>query len=202
MKAHALMPFAALACFGFGCQPALASGEPERAIFKEALVAAPVEEVWKAWTTSEGVVSFFAPEAIIEPKPGGAFFVHFNPYAAPGMKGADDMRVLAVQAPKLLSFTWNAPPHLPEARAQRTFVAVRLAPAEGGTRVRLHHSGWGEGGQWDDAYRYFDRAWGAVLASLQKRFAEGPRDWKAFLAQMKAWQEAEDRKQGKPAPGN
>jgi uncharacterized protein YndB with AHSA1/START domain len=77
----------------------------ERRIFKEVDVKAPVAEVWKAWTTRAGVESFFAPEAVVEPRPGGAFFVHFNPYAPPGLKGADDMRVLAVQEPRMISFT-------------------------------------------------------------------------------------------------
>ena len=105
------------------------------------------------------------------------------------------MRVLAVQERKLISFTWNAPPHLPEARAQRTFVTVRLAPAgEKETLVRLVHTGWGDGGQWDQAYAYFDSAWGHVLAELQKRFADLPREWKEFLVKMRAYQDAEDAK--------
>jgi len=63
------------------------------------------------------------------------------------------MRVLAVQENRMITFTWNAPPHLPQARAQRTFVTVRLQP-EGAseTRVRLTHVGWGEGGEWDKAH--------------------------------------------------
>jgi hypothetical protein len=69
----------------------------EKAIRKEAVIAAPVAEVWKAWTTSEGIQGFFAPEAIVDPRPDGPFFIHFNPYAPAGEKGADDMRVLAVQ---------------------------------------------------------------------------------------------------------
>ena len=158
----------------------------ERAIQKEAVVAAPVAEVWKAWTTNEGIQSFFAPEAFVDPKPEGRFFIHFNPYGAPGLKGADDMRVLAVQAPQMLSFTWNAPPHLPEARAQRTVVIVRLEPdGDARTRVRLTHLGWGTGGQWDQAFAYFDRAWGRVLENLSKRFVDGPIDWAPFLETLK-----------------
>lgn len=177
---------------------ALNAHAEDRRIAKEALVQAPIEAVWKAWTTSEGITSFFAPEAYVEARPEGAFHIHFNPYAPPGSKGADDMRVLAVQEPKLLSFTWNAPPQLPEARAQRTFVTVRLEPRDGGTLVRINHSGWGEGGQWDQAHDYFDKAWAGVLVALQKRFTEGPRDWKEFLARMKAYQEQQDgRKTGK-----
>lgn len=177
---------------------ALAAHADGRQLEKEVLVKAPVGQVWKAWTTSEGVASFFAPEAVVEAKPGGAFFVHMNPYAPPGLKGADDMRVLAVQEHKLLSFTWNAPPHLPAAREQRTVVILRFYPqAEGHTRLTLTHVGWGEGGEWDGAYAYFDKAWAAVLANLQKRFAEGPIDFTAWRARMRAFQDAEDRKTGR-----
>lgn len=84
------------------------------------------------------------------------------------------MRFLALQPKRMLSFDWNAPPHLPEARSQRTVVVVRLEPVtEKSTRVRLHHTGWGDGGQSGPAYTYFERAWTNVLANLGKRFATG-----------------------------
>ena len=166
-----------------GPQPASAQ---DRQITKDAIVRASIADVWTAWTTSAGIQSFFAPEAIVDPKPDGAFRLHFNPYAAPGAKGADDMRFLALQKERMLSFTWNAPPHLPDARLQRTVVIVRMDPlSDNETRVRLSHVGWGDGGEWDKAYEYFDRAWGNVLANLQNRFVEGPIDWKPFLSKLK-----------------
>ncbi len=165
----------------------------ERTLVKTATVKATVDEVWKAWTTTEGIQSFFAPEARVEARPGGPFEVYINPYARPGMKGADDMVFLALQEKRMLSFTWNAPPHLPEVRRQRTSVTVRMKPAgEGATEVRLVHSGWGDGGQWDQAFAYFDRAWGGVLVNLEKRFATGPVDWTEWRAKVKAYQDAED----------
>jgi uncharacterized protein YndB with AHSA1/START domain len=173
--------------------PALAE---ERAIRKEVVVNAPVAAAWSAWATAEGIQSFFAPEAIVEARPGGAFSIHMNPYAKPGMKGADDMKVLGVQENRMISFTWNAPPHLPEARAQRTVVIVRTQPeGDNRTRVTLTHVGWGDGGEWDKAYQYFDGAWGRVLAQLEKRFADGkPYDWTDWNARMKAF---EDSQRGK-----
>ena len=183
-------------CGGLGLDPALAQMPEERRIVKEIVVKAAPEAVFKAWSTSEGVASFFAPEARIEARPDGPFEVYINPYAEPGMKGADNMRVLGVQENRMISFSWNAPPNLPQARAQRTFVTVRMQP-EGAseTRVRLTHVGWGDGGEWDQAYTYFDRAWGNVLANLQKRFAEGPVDWTEWRARMKAMtEEAAKRK--------
>jgi uncharacterized protein YndB with AHSA1/START domain len=167
----------------------------ERAIVTEVVVAAPIEAVWASWTTKSGIESFFAPGAEIDARVGGAFHVHFNPYGKPGEKGADDSRFMALQKPTMLSFDWNAPPHLPEARSQRTFVIVRLADVDGrSTRVRLHHTGWGDGGQWDQAYAYFDRAWGNVLANLKKRHESGPIDWSDWLAQLRKMQEGEAKK--------
>ena len=186
------------ACGGFACSPALAQMPEERRIVKEVVVKAPPEAVFKAWTTSDGVATFFAPEARIEARPDGPFEVYMNPYGTPGMKGADDMRVLGVQENRMISFTWNAPPHLPLARAQRTFVVVRMQPEGAGeTRVRLTHTGWGEGGEWDKAHAYFDRAWGNVMVNLQKRFAEGPIDWTEWRARMKAATEEMAKKAAK-----
>jgi uncharacterized protein YndB with AHSA1/START domain len=160
----------------------------ERAIDKEALIPAGVDAVWQAWTTTEGITSFFAPGARVEARVGGPFEIHMDPGAAPGSRGADDMRILALQPPRMLSFDWNAPPHLAQVRQQRTFVVVRLHPVdEKTTRVTLHHTGWGDGGEWDQAYSYFDRAWGAVLGNLRQRFEQGPMDWTPWLAQLEAW---------------
>ena len=168
----------------------IGGGASERAIDKEVVIAANVDQAWDAWTTREGIVSFFAPEAVIEPRVGGAFHIHIDPTAPPGMKGADDMRFLALQPKKMISFDWNAPPSLPQARAQRTFVIVRFEPVnERETRVSLHHTGWGDGGEWDKAFAYFDRAWGNVLANLKKRFDSGPQDWSEWLNQLRKWRE-------------
>ncbi len=158
----------------------------ERAIDKEVVVAAPVAEVWQSWTTRAGIESFFAPQAEVDARVGGAFHIHFDPLGEPGLKGADDMRYMALQPMKMLSFDWSAPPSLPEARQQRTFVVVRLHDIDGkSTRVTLHHAGWGDGGEWDKAYAYFDRAWGAVLSNLKKRHESGAIDWTDWLDQLK-----------------
>lgn len=162
----------------------------ERAIDREVVVPASLDQAWAAWTTREGITSFFSPGAEIEARVGGAFHIHMDPSAPAGQKGADEMRYMAVQPKKMISFDWNAPPSLPEARAQRTFVVVRFDPVnDHETRVTLHHTGWGDGGEWDQAYAYFDRAWPRVLENLRKRFETGPIDWAPWLAQLKAMKE-------------
>jgi hypothetical protein len=72
----------------------------------------------------------------------------------------------------MLSFTWNAPPHLAKTRFVHTWVVIELADAPGGTRVTITHSGWPKSGlerepQWEATFAYFDRAWAGVLGSLE-----------------------------------
>ena len=175
-----------LMCLMASAVPACAQAA-ERALEKEVVIAASLDDAWSAWTTREGIVSFFAPDAKIDARVGGAFQIYMDPAAPPGMKGADDMRYLAIQPKKMISFDWNAPPSLPEARAQRTLVIVRFASlSENSTRVTLHHTGWGDGGEWDKSYAYLDHAWGYVLGNLKKRYELGPQDWTAWLKQLDA----------------
>jgi uncharacterized protein YndB with AHSA1/START domain len=150
----------------------------ERAVSAEIVVGAELGEVWHAWTTEEGIKTFLAPACVVDLRPGGPYEVYFSPEAPPGERGGEGNRVMSVQPMKMLSFSWNAPPALSMVREQRTHVVVRFFAEERGTRVALHHDGWGSGGEWDRAYEYFERAWKQiVLPRLKYRFENGPVDW-------------------------
>lgn len=151
----------------------------EKTIRAEVIVQAPIEAVWEAWTTEAGAASFFAPACRIELQVDGAYEMYFNPQAKSGERGGEGMRILALDPPRMLAFTWNAPPHLANVREQRTFVQVKLEPVSSSeTKVQLVHTGFGDGGQWEESYTYFNHAWPEiVLPFLQHRFAEGPIDW-------------------------
>ena len=151
----------------------------DRFITVEITIPASLEEVWHAWTTEDGVRTFFAPRARLDLRPGGAYEMLFDLEAQPGQQGGEGMYLLAIQPKQMLSFTWNAPPELPAVRDQMTHVVVRFYPlAEKSTRVTLRHDGWGSGGEWDQAFEYFERAWlQIVLPRLKYRFVVGPIDW-------------------------
>jgi uncharacterized protein YndB with AHSA1/START domain len=150
----------------------------EKAVRAEVIVNADQEDVWVAWTTEEGVKTFLAPACNIDLRPGGAYEIYFNPGAPAGERGGEGNRVMSAQPMEMFSFSWNAPPTLPEVRDQRTHVVLRFYQENGGTRVTLYHDGWGTGGQWEQAFEYFQRAWGeVVLPRLQYRFEHGAVDW-------------------------
>ena len=151
----------------------------DRVLRADLTIQAPVAEVWKAWTTDEGIATFFAPKGHVELAVDGTYDIWFNPAGKPGERGAEGMRILDVDPMKRFVFTWNAPPSIPAIRGKRTVVTIELS-AEGPavTKLRFTHAGWGDGADWDKAYDYFDAAWGTVvLPRLQHRFAHGPLDW-------------------------
>jgi uncharacterized protein YndB with AHSA1/START domain len=153
------------------------AGDTSRVLAHEVFVPAPPERVFAAWTTEEGVRTFFAPAARIEATPGGAYEPLFDPGAPAGSRGCEGCRVLAVDPPRHLAVTWTFPPSLPSIRGQETRVDVTFTPERGGTRVFLAQTGWRPGEAWDRGYAYFDHAWALVLSRLARSFEAGPIDW-------------------------
>ncbi len=140
----------------------------ERELYKEIVVRASLTEVWKAWTTTDGIKSFLSPNAEIELRVGGKYEVFFDMEAPLGSRGSEGCRVLSFLPKKMLSFEWNAPPQFEDLRFVLTRVVLFVSEDEpGGTRVDLHHMGWGEGEKWDQVYDYFDTAWEFVLTALK-----------------------------------
>lgn len=156
----------------------------DRSVVVEATVDAPPERVFAAWTSADGLKSFFAPQAVIEPRVGGAYTVVFDPGGDPegrseGTKGA---RILRFEPGRTLAFEWitfvardglgpELPPYVPaaerNARPLPTWVEISLEPLpEGRTLLRLAHHGFRHGGAWDAAYPYFTSAWARVVARL------------------------------------
>ncbi len=157
----------------------MSNSDNGKVIYADVNVSAPVSEVWTAWTTEAGARTFFAPDCRIMCEPLGPYEMYFDPGAPAGLRGGEGCQVLAVQPEKMLSFTWNAPPSIPEVRGHYTHVMVRLAESDiGGTKLVFIQDGWGEGGQWDQAFEYFTVAWKkVVLPMLLYRFEHGPVDW-------------------------
>jgi uncharacterized protein YndB with AHSA1/START domain len=145
----------------------------------EVNVEGAVECVWEAWTTVDGVTSFFAPACRLELYPGGAYEMYFNPEAPEGLRGGEGCTILAIEEMQLLSFTWNAPPEFPTIRSQRTHVSVRFTPlSPNQTQVIFTQDGWGTSEEWQQVYRYFQEAWAKiVLPRLKERFIHGPIRW-------------------------
>ena len=158
----------------------------DRTILLEATVPASPAEVFRLWTSKEGVAKFFAPDARIDPVTSGRYEILFAPANDPegnshGTKGA---RILKLVRDKELAFEWitfagdeslgrNAPPYAPpeerNVRPLPTWVELSFEAVEGQpdqTHLRFAHYGFREGAKWEQSYRWFGRAWKGVLDQM------------------------------------
>jgi uncharacterized protein YndB with AHSA1/START domain/predicted enzyme related to lactoylglutathione lyase len=147
----------------------------DRAIVKEARVALPPDEVFVLWSSSEGMASWWAEHSRIELRPGGFYELYFMLDEPPGRQGGEGCRVLSFVPGRMLSFSWNAPPHLPRTRCRHTWVVLEMLPEGDGCRLRLTHLGWPRAAwdepdsQWPETFAYFDDAWGRVFERFEAK---------------------------------
>lgn len=142
----------------------------ERVLRKEVVVAAPIADVWRAWTTEDGLRPI-AGTCRVDLRPGGdyAWFLDLDPDDR-GRRGSEGSSIAAVDPPHRLQFDWNFPPSIPtlryaDATTRVTVTLTETAPDE--VTIRLEATGWATGADWDEGYRYFDAAWGAVLDAVR-----------------------------------
>jgi uncharacterized protein YndB with AHSA1/START domain len=152
----------------------------------EVTIAAPLDDIWRAWATSEGITAFFAPQADIDLRIGGQYELYFAPDAPAGQRGSDGCSVLSYEMQRMLAFSWNAPPQFPNVRDYHTWVVLEFDQLEAGgdadekseqqVRVRLTHLGFAElqiahpehVADFERTRSYFARVWPHVLDSLKR----------------------------------
>ncbi|UCD45761.1 MAG: SRPBCC domain-containing protein [Candidatus Bathyarchaeota archaeon] len=135
--------------------------------FRVKLNAHP-REVWRAWTESERITKFFAPEAKIEPHPGGAYELYFDPKDHDHMS-TKGCTITEFKSMDRLGFNWKGPDQFRELMNEpdpQTYVEVGFREEEGATRLTLEHGGWGDGDEWAEAREWHRRAWEEVLDQL------------------------------------
>lgn len=143
-----------------------------RVLVLELTIPASRAEVWKAFSTSEGLSTWLFPNATVDLKPGGDWLVHF-----PGGSTGGGTIVSFVPEKELV-VSALAPDKFPTVRAQRTRADFQFeSKGENETVVRLTQTGWKDGEEWTKAYEYLAVGNAQLLATLHHRFVYGPIDW-------------------------
>jgi uncharacterized protein YndB with AHSA1/START domain len=149
-----------------------AANATNRIIVASVEVDATPEQIWPLWSTSEGL-TFFAPAANVDLRPGGVYEVYFLPDAPEGQRGSEGTTVLGFQENRMLTVTWALPPYMPDVRPHLTPLTIEIVPVDADTsRVIITQTGWGEGGEWDEAYAYFQQNWPLVLQAMAEALTE------------------------------
>jgi uncharacterized protein YndB with AHSA1/START domain len=143
----------------------------EKALVIELTIPAPRAEVWKAFSTSDGLSTWLTPGAVVDLKRGGEWTAHF-----PGGKTGGGT-ILSFIPEEEIVLSALAPERFPTVRAERTRAQFRFEVTGGSTVVRLTQTGWKNGKEWDQAYEYLAVGNAQLLATLHRRFVNGPIDW-------------------------
>jgi uncharacterized protein YndB with AHSA1/START domain len=143
----------------------------DKVLLIELTIPAPLPTVWQAFTTSEGLSTWLAPNSIVDLRPGGEWMVHFPG----GSTGGGTILSFVPQRELVISAL--APDKFPNVRRQRTTAKFSFAARGNTTLVRLTQTGWKNGEEWNSAYEYLAAGNAQLLATLHHRFVSGPIDW-------------------------
>jgi uncharacterized protein YndB with AHSA1/START domain len=132
-------------------------------------LAHPVEQVWAAISTAEGLAAWFGDRAGIDLRPGGRAWLEWSEHDAHA-----ELRIQRVEAPHLLAWTWRIA-GLPEDDPRRAHVEFTLVPTADGTRLTVVESGFAQLSpeEHDQAHggntEGWDRELGELVAHLDAR---------------------------------
>lgn len=121
----------------------------------EVQIDASPETVFEFFSDPAKAVRWMGTEATLDPRPGGVYNVVIGPYTAIG-------EFVEVDPPHRVAWTWGWKEDGMSTPPGSTTVEVTLTPADGGTHVRLVHSGL-PSQQSADAH---DHGWGLYMPRL------------------------------------
>jgi uncharacterized protein YndB with AHSA1/START domain len=133
----------------------------ERQIVREVVVRATPQAAFEALTRASELREWCCDEARTDPRPGGRIELRWHSgYVATG-------RYTAVEAPRRAAFTWQG------GEPAETAVEVTVEPVGEGARVRLVHSGFGAGAEWDTSLSEAEHGWDEGMENLRSTLETG-----------------------------
>ena len=126
-----------------------------RTIEKELFIAAAPERIYRAFTVKEDLERWFATNADIQPEVGGGLNLRFPNDTINGA-------YVELEPDRRISFTWDERP-----KYGITTCTIELIPEADGTLLRLTHTGFGEGENWDELYNGINGGWTEELGNLK-----------------------------------
>lgn len=128
-------------------------------------INAPIEVVWDVVTNPKHIVNWFADEATIDLRPGGAGTLNFREY-----NNLAPLHVETVDPPNLYSYRWSQPEGEEPTAENSMLVEFVLSEEQGVTTLRLIESGFATNNWSEERNReYFDghsNGWDHFLGRL------------------------------------
>jgi uncharacterized protein YndB with AHSA1/START domain len=150
----------------------------ERVLRYEISLNAPKEEIWKAFTTCNGLSLWLAPIAVVDLRVGGYITTQYEKHARIGDPGTVDTKIVNYIDGEMLTLEIDMNEHFAQLlkgedhTLQEIIQFVDLGPSQ--TRLISSTVGWGEGLDWDDAYAFYERGNAITYQLLADAFNKQP----------------------------
>lgn len=138
-------------------------------IEREIQIEASPATVFEVITRPEHVREWWPDDAVIEPTPGATGELVFGDRSSPDAK-IPKLTVVEAVPPTLFSFRWTHPEDEEAREGNSLLVTFELAPAGGGTLLRMTESGFREMG-WE-------------VAVLEQQYQDHVQGWDHFLPRL------------------
>ncbi len=127
-----------------------------RSVVIEREMPYPPEKIWRALTQGS-LMKEWLMDNDFQPVVGHSF--QFRSTPVPNWNGIIDSRVLVVEANRKLSYSWGS-------LGLESVVTWTLIPTDGGTNIRMEHSGFGP--DQDFAYKGATYGWQKFIGGLER----------------------------------
>lgn len=150
------------------------AAQPEPVV-SEAVVNAPIDAVWKAWTTKTGLEAWLFGKTEIDLKVGGTWFTNYSRESNLRDDTTIQQTILAFDPGRMLAFrTSKAPANFPFPEVTQTWTVVYFDQAGvSKTRVLARMFGFGDDEQSQKMRAFFERGNKSELDKLVKFFETG-----------------------------
>lgn len=152
--------------------------DPNRLV-QTILIQAPIEEVWDAWTTTEGILKWMVPHGRVDFKVGGKYTSTYDPSSDLNGEEVIENTILAYDPHKMIAFrTTKTPASFPFTAAIANTWSVVYFEDAGIDKVivRVHGLGYGDDEQSQMMRDFFNQGNQMLLETLKKVLEEDKDD--------------------------
>jgi uncharacterized protein YndB with AHSA1/START domain len=138
------------------------------------IVPATVKEVWKLFTTDEGLKKWIAPVAKIDMKIGGSIRTNYDSNKTVDDSSSIKLDIINYIEYEMLTLKVNLNNSFPaeakkeDKNLQEILQFVKVGEHE--TKIISTMVGWGQGSNWDKAYSYFEKGNVGTYKEILKLF--------------------------------
>ena len=147
--------------------------QPSEPIVAIAVVDAPVEQVWRAFTTREGAESWMVAHADVDLRVGGKMRTHYSKDGKLGDPGTIENTIICYDPQRMISIkNTRAPESFPFKKAiQEMWTVIYFEPVESGkTKVTCRGLGFTDDPESQQMRKFFERGNQITMDALVARF--------------------------------